>query len=106
MKTFILAVLFVLSTIATGCPKAGQIVLSAGQCVLDTGVLATVVVDLASANYSALIASLVAQVGPAVVKCALQAIVGASPTATDAGVAPAYSPEVVARAKEMLATLN
>lgn len=106
MKKLALIVVFSFASALTGCPKAGQIVLSAGQCVLDTGVLATLIVDLAQTNYAQLVADLITKASPAVVKCALQAIIGASPTATDAGIAPAYSPEVVSRAKEILATLK
>lgn len=95
----------------TGCPHAGQVVLATGQCVLDTGVLGTVLVDLASANYAALIADAITKLGPTLVTCALQAIAASETPAptTDAGVGSAtaarrgvYDPVVVARAKEML----
>jgi hypothetical protein len=85
---------FVLAIAACG---AGSTVLRAGECVLDSSVLSTVVVDLASDNYAALLASLETSVGPTLVTCALQAVESSAVTA-DAGAAPA----VKARAHEML----
>jgi hypothetical protein len=81
----------------TGCTK-GQVI-SAGQCVLDTTVLADVLQALASDNYSQLIAQLEAKDGAALIACALQAAASGPAAASDAGSAA----PVAARARELLA---
>ncbi|HYM54135.1 MAG TPA: hypothetical protein VES97_02150 [Solirubrobacteraceae bacterium] len=91
-----------------GChTKAGQVVLQTGQCVLDAGVLGTIVLDLASQNYAQLVADAVTKFGPALVTCALQAIAASEQPAAGSGSATAargaYDALTVQRAKEMLA---
>jgi hypothetical protein len=121
-KITVVAIFVVISAFArvavvmpSGCTKAGQIVLSAGQCVLDSGVLGTVAGDLLKANYVQLITDLEKTVAPALIKCALQAIAASevSPPATDAGVVVpavagvgAYDHLSVVRAKELLAAMH
>jgi hypothetical protein len=81
----------------TGCTK-GQII-NAGQCVLDSGVLADVLAALASNDYANLITQLETKDGAALIACALEAAASGPAAASDAGSA---SP-VAARARELLA---
>ena len=76
---------------------AGQVVLKAGECVLDSRVIATVLADLASDNFAALI-----NASDPLVACALTAIAsGQATTPSDAGSA---APDIrVARARQLLA---
>ena len=85
---------FVLVLSACG---AGSTVLKAGECVLDSGVLSTVITDLASDNFAGLIAQLETTVAPALVTCALQAVESTTVT-IDAGAASS----IKARAHAML----
>lgn len=68
--------------VIAGCgSRAGQVTLKTGQCVLDTGVEAILLVDLADANYAQLVADAATKLGPTVVSCALQAIAATAPGA-------------------------
>lgn len=78
------------------CKSAGQVALKAGECVLDSGVLATVLADLASDNF----ANLISPSDP-LVACALTAIASGNATPpNDAGAAPDIR---AARARQLLA---
>ena len=98
------------STLAylTACgSKTGQVVLAAGQCVLDSGALTELYGDLGQDNYAQLVADLVTKLGPTLVGCALSAIAAGqqpTPTATDAGVAQVltYDAVRVGRANELI----
>jgi len=104
-----LAAALALASTTAACPHAGQIALQTGQCVLDTGVLGVVLVDLTSANYAQLIADAVTKFTPALVTCALQAVAASEqpPAGSGAGSGVAmratFDPVIVTRAKEMLA---
>jgi hypothetical protein len=94
----------------SACKTAGQVVLQTGQCVLDSGVLATVLKDLVLADYAQLIAQLETTVGPVLVTCALQAIAAGQTTTapSDGGATPTSAPTSpddirVTRARELLA---
>jgi hypothetical protein len=63
------------TAVMLGCHSSvGTAVLKTGECILDTGVLATLFGDLTQSNYAALVTDAITQFGPALVKCALQAI--------------------------------
>lgn len=95
----------VLVVILISCnTRAGQVTLKTGQCVLDTGVEAILLADLAQANYAQLVSDAVTKLGPTVVTCALQAIAATAPASTGSGsAATGEAPVVVLRAREMLA---
>ena len=91
--------------LATACgTPAGQITLKTGQCVLDSGVLATVLADLAKPDYATLIADLETRVAPAIVDCALVAIAATGGSAAGPGSAtpPGEVPPAALRARELL----
>lgn len=97
MKRLVLLCAFIVA----GCTHAGQIILKAGQCVLDSGVLGSVMTDLASASYVTLIADLATKVGPTVVTCALSAI--AAENSGSGSATPAIADDVHSRARYLLA---
>jgi hypothetical protein len=80
----------------SGC-GAGNSILKAGECIIDNGVLATVVKDLASADYAALLAQLDPSGTDTLVGCALNTCAN-----LDIGVDAGYS-VVAARARELIA---
>jgi hypothetical protein len=86
-----------------GGKSVGTVVLQTGQCVLDSGVEATVLADLATESYAALLASLATTVAPTLIDCALKAIASGSGAPTDAGPTSLAVDLRVARAQQILA---
>ena len=94
--TVVMSIALLTATYAfSGC-GAGSAILKAGECIIDNGVLATVVKDLASDNYAALLAQLDPSGTDTLVGCALNTC-----ASLDVGVDAGYS-TVAARARELL----
>lgn len=79
--------------------RSKQATIGAGQCILDSGVLAAVIGDLEQSNYAQLVGDLIGKDGQAAVTCALTSI--ATTYAAPAGAEP--NPLGV-RARELLKT--
>lgn len=95
---------------SAACSHPLQTTLKAGQCVLDSGVLDTVLGDLEQANYKQLVSDLDSHVAPQVVDCALIAAASQKPAAGSGSAAAAprtgaftASVDVASRARELLA---
>lgn len=58
----------------TGCNHAGQIILNAGQCILDSSTMTDVLAVIGTANWVAAIAAIAVKDGPTLVTCVLNAI--------------------------------
>jgi hypothetical protein len=86
-----------------GGKSVGTVALQTGQCVLDSGVEATVLADLAAENYAALLASLATTVAPTLIDCALKAIASGSGAPTDAGPTSLAVDLRVSRAQQIVA---
>lgn len=101
----ILVLAFSAALVVAGCgSRAGQVTLKTGQCVLDSGVLAIVLADLASSNYAQLVADLETKIGADVVTCALTAIATTPAAGSGSGSASTSQPAPEAvRARELLA---
>ncbi len=105
VSTAALAVgLMVSLAVTAACVHGGQVALQAGQCVLDSGVLGTVLADLEQPNYAQLVSDLTTRVAPDLVNCALQAVASQSGQGSGSGGLPKGTPDsvVVQRAREVL----
>lgn len=92
---------------ACGGKSVGTIALQTGQCVLDSGVEAQVLVALATQDYAAAVADLATSVAPTLIKCALQAIAGGAAGSGNgsgsASTAAAVPGDAASHAKDLLA---
>lgn len=70
----IMSAFMIAAAALTGCNHAGQVILNAGQCILDSSVMSDVLAVIGTTNYVAAIAAIAAKDGPTLVTCVLNAI--------------------------------
>lgn len=97
------------SVLVAACVNPRQTTLRASQCVLDSGVLDTVLADLEQPGYKKLISDLGTTIAPEVIDCALVAVAAGKPSSGSGSSAPRSAAFVGAvdapsRARELLAS--